>query len=60
MLESELIQSVIGQVKGKHPDISNEEIREDIERINEQLEKEHVRPSVDLFVKRLDETYQKG
>lgn len=58
MLESEFIQSVVGQVKGKHPDIFNDEIRRDIDKINNELEEKHIRPSVDLFIKKLDEMYK--
>ena len=58
MLEREFIQSIVGRVKGKHKEISDEEIRRDIERINEEVEREHIRPSVDLFMKKLDDMYK--
>jgi hypothetical protein len=58
MLEREFIECVIGQIKGKHHDIPREEIERDINRINNSLEEDHIRPSVELFVKKLEEKYK--
>ena len=58
MLEREFIECIIGQIRGKHHDIPDAEIRRDIETINNGLERDHIRPSVELFVKKLEEKYK--